>query len=62
MKKSKNTRVSKNERGDKVITLCGVSNCCPTVTIDRGGNHVIKDDFGGSVVLSKEQFGMLKEV
>lgn len=62
MKKSENTRVSSDEQGDKVVTLCGVNNCCPTVTINKGGSHVIRDDFGGSVVLSKEQFEMLKEI
>lgn len=58
----KNIHTRENELGEKVVTLCGANNCCPTVTINKGGSHIIKDDFGGSVKLSQEQFNMLKEV
>ncbi len=51
-----------NEAGERVYTLCGVNACCPTVTLNKGGDYVLKDDFGGSVILSKEQFKMLKDI
>ena len=39
------------------ITLCGANGCCPTVNIDDTGKTiVIKDDFGGSVTLTFEQW------
>jgi hypothetical protein len=59
---TKNVQVSQNNQGEKVFTLCGTNNCCPTVTVDKEGNHVLKDDFGGTVKLSKEQFSFLKEI
>ncbi|MBP9715621.1 MAG: hypothetical protein KBD48_00305 [Candidatus Pacebacteria bacterium] len=44
----------------RVITLCGSQGCCPTVSFFKKG-IVIKDDFGGSVKLTRKQFmAMLK--
>jgi len=44
------------------IVLCGrPSACCPVVNIERD-NITITDDYGGKVVLTKDQFVMLKDV
>ncbi len=41
------------------LTLCQ-SGCCPTVEVVQG-NVVIKDDFGGAVLLTKEQLQILAD-
>lgn len=51
-----------SKKGEKRYTLCGVDGCCPTITLTKGGDYVIKDDFGGNVTLSKTQFDLLKMV
>ena len=43
---------------ERVITLCGVQGCCPTVEISEN-EVVIKDDFGGKVTLTKAQWDEL---
>lgn len=45
----------------KTIKLCGKARCCPVLTIDDN-EIIIEDDFGGSVVMTKEEFEELKEV
>jgi len=55
-------RESKSKDGHKVFTLCGTTGCCPTITIGDNGEHIINDDFGGMVILTQEQFIMLKKV
>lgn len=41
------------------LTLCQ-KNCCPTVEINTDSNSVVmKDDFGGKVSLTVEQFKIL---
>jgi hypothetical protein len=43
----------------KKIVLCASSDpCCPTVELASKG-FVLKDDFGGKVQLTKDQFTML---
>jgi hypothetical protein len=42
----------------KVMTLCGVAGCCPTVELSEKG-ALIKDDFGGKVVLNKDEWNDL---
>ena len=42
------------------VVLCGTSGCCPTVTFNDN-EVVIKDDFGGLVKLTDEQFKELKK-
>lgn len=40
-----------------VYTLCGTQGCCPTVTIYQDLDKVIiKDDFGGKVTLTKNEW------
>lgn len=41
----------------RVITLCGVQGCCPTLEV--GDQVVLRDDFGGSVTLNAEQWAEL---
>lgn len=43
-----------------VVTLCGTQGCCPTVDFTDPSTVVIRDDFGGSVKLTPEQWGELK--
>lgn len=62
MSNGKNIRVETDAQGDKVATLCGGKDCCPTVTIKKDGTRVINDDFGGQVTLTEAQFVLLKEV
>lgn len=47
---------------EKTIILCGRKRCCPTIAFDDETNKFkIKDDFNGSVELSKDEFLMLEE-
>jgi len=62
MSLDKPIRVSQDDAGRKVFTLCGCNNCCPTVTVEKDGTYVLKDDFGGTVILTSEQFALLKNV
>lgn len=47
--------------GPKLIRLCGVQGCCPTVEIGRN-RVVLKDDFGGQVRLTRKQWRELGQV
>lgn len=44
----------------KVVTLICCDSSCPEVTVNQD-EVLIKDDFGGKVKLTKEQFSVLKE-
>lgn len=39
-----------------VIKLCGVSGCCPTVDFTDPQKVILKDDFGGLVQLTRNQW------
>ena len=41
------------------ITLCGKPSCCPTVHVEEE-NVVLRDDYGGEVKLTQEEFERLK--
>ena len=44
-------------RGVIKYTLCGVQGCCPTVEVNHdAGKIVIKDDLGGTVTLTKDEW------
>jgi len=42
------------------VKLCGVQGCCPTVDFTDPTKVVMKDDFGGQVQLTREQWRELK--
>ena len=44
----------------RLVTLCGTAGCCPTVTFNSDF-VIIKDDFGGSVKLTKKQYKELQK-
>jgi len=39
-----------------IIRLCGTQGCCPTVDFTSPRMVVLKDDFGGEVKLTSEQW------
>jgi hypothetical protein len=45
----------------KVVKLCGVQGCCPTVTFNRR-SIVIRDDNGGKVKLTSHEFDELQKL
>lgn len=60
--KELNVAEMKNEdevdaRGVTRHVLCGVQGCCPTVEVNHNtGKVIIKDDFGGTVTLTKDEW------
>lgn len=42
-----------------VVKLCGVQGCCPTVELLDGGNVHLRDDHGGLVKLTKNEWNEL---
>ncbi len=42
------------------ILLCGVQGCCPSIDFTDPNLVVLKDDFGGEVRLTREQWMDLK--
>ena len=50
----------KAERPLQTFKLCHTNDCCPVVEVYK--QHVIiRDDFGGSVRLSREEYSILLE-
>lgn len=47
-----------DEEQPQVVTLCGVHGCCPTLESGADG-VVLRDDFGGTVRLTKPQWADL---
>ena len=43
-----------------IVKLCGVQGCCPTIDFTDSQKVVIKDDFGGQVQLTPDQWQDLK--
>ena len=39
-----------------VVTICGDAECCPTVDFSEGGKVILRDDDGGKVMLTEEQY------
>lgn len=52
--------MSKSIPEKDVVTLCGVQGCCPTVDFNDPEIVVLKDDFGGQVKLTRNQWTDLK--
>ena len=45
------------KKGVTRYTLCGVFGCCPTVEVNHEADRVvIKDDFGGVVTLTTDEW------
>lgn len=42
------------------VKLCGVQGCCPSVDFTDPQKVVLKDDFGGQVQLTRDQWQDLK--
>jgi hypothetical protein len=43
-----------------VVTLCGVQGCCPTVDFTNPQKVVLRDDHGGQVQLTPQEWAELK--
>lgn len=56
-----------NPKGKQVVTevgtlsLCGVQGCCPTVDFTNPQEVVFRDDHGGVVRLTSEEWNELKK-
>lgn len=48
------------EDGNRIFMCCGKANC-PSVEIDEEGLIKIKDDYGNSVKMKKEEAALLKD-
>lgn len=49
------------EKEGKVVKLCTCGQCCPEVEIGDSG-VIIRDDLGGKVELTKEEWKLLKRI
>ena len=49
------------ERERGVVTLCANGECCPTVDFTFAGKVIIRDDLGGQVQLTLEEWNDLKD-
>jgi hypothetical protein len=43
-----------------IVVLCGVQGCCPEVEKKPDGSFEIRDDFGGKVTLTADQYNALR--
>lgn len=43
-----------------IVKLCGVQGCCPTIDFTDPQKVVLRDDFGGQVQLTHNQWQYLK--
>jgi len=48
------------EEGNRIFMCCGKANC-PSVEVDKDGLIKIKDDYGNSVKIKKEEAALLKD-
>lgn len=48
------------EEGNRIFMCCGKANC-PSVEVDGDGLIKIKDDYGNSVKMKKEEASLLKD-
>ena len=48
------------EEGNRIFMCCGKANC-PSVEINEEGLVEIKDDYGNSVKMKKEEASLLKD-
>ena len=52
---------SNNPSAQRIIRLCGVQGCCPTVEIGPQ-DVILRDDFGGVVKLTLSQWNDLRKI
>lgn len=52
--------MSKRTSEKGTVKLCGVQGCCPTIDFTDSQKVVLKDDFGGQVQLTQNQWQDLK--
>jgi len=45
--------------GLKTIVLCGGKKCCPELSFTEDGKVKIKDDYGNTVMMEKDQAKMI---
>ena len=43
------------------VRSCGVQGCCPTIDFTDPQNIILKDDFGGKICLTKDQWEWLRK-
>ena len=48
--------MSKHTPEKGTVKLCGVSGCCPTIDFTDPQKVILKDDFGGQVQLTQDQW------
>lgn len=54
-------RVEQTAKGKRYV-MCDDCSCCPTVTPQADGSFEVRDDHGGKIVLTREQFLMLRDI
>ena len=53
--------MSKSTPEKGTVRLCGVQGCCPTIDFTDPEKIVMRDDFGGKVQLTHDQWQDLKD-
>lgn len=49
------------KKEDGVVMFCGDSGCCPSIDFTDPETVILKDDFGGKVRLTREQWSLFKK-
>ncbi len=49
------------EKEEGVVMFCGDSGCCPLVDFTDPKRVILKDDYGGKVKLTREQWSLFKK-
>lgn len=49
------------EEEDGVVMFCGDNGCCPLIDFTDPERVILKDDFGGKVRLTREQWSLFKK-
>ena len=46
---------------DNSVQLCGRGKCCPIVTKREDGKYEVKDDYGNTVIVQKEELELVAD-
>jgi len=46
---------------DNSVQLCGKGKCCPIVTLREDGTYEVKDDYGNTVLVKKEELELVAD-